>query len=219
MNKQLFFTVVLSGIVAAVFALPALQEEIPVFQDEDEAIIAEIMAEKEEPAKNVSAQTTATPVTTEAVAKEVKPVIEQTLAMIKPDAVAHSVSGNIIELIERNGFTILEMKKLTLTRKEAEQFYAVHKERGFFKELTNFMSSDPVIVMVLEKENGVQDWRYLMGATNPTKAFFGTIRRMFARDITRNAVHGSDSVENATNEIEFFFPTAKAVEKSTTVQA
>lgn len=130
---------------------------------------------------------------------------ETTLAIIKPDAVQSKHSGPIITMIELNKFTITAMQKVHLTRKQAETFYAVHKERSFFGELVDYMVSGPIIVMSLSKDNAVQEWRDLMGATNPANAGPGTIRRMFGVDIGNNAVHGSDSLQNAAIEVKFFF--------------
>lgn len=130
----------------------------------------------------------------------------RTFAIIKPDAVAHAYTGNIIDLIERNGFTILSMKKFTLNQKQAETFYAVHKERPFFKDLVAYMTSGPVVVLALEKDDAITEWRTLMGATNPAKAQVGTMRKMFGTDITHNATHGSDAPETAAQELAFFFP-------------
>ena len=133
-------------------------------------------------------------------------MLEKTLAIIKPDAVAHGDSGLIISLIERNKFTILGMKKLHLTKEQAEQFYAVHKERPFFGELVEGMSVGPVIVMALEKEDGIKAWRDLMGATDPAQAALGTLRKLFGTNIGSNATHGSDAPETASTELAFFFP-------------
>lgn len=131
---------------------------------------------------------------------------EKTLAIIKPEAVAQGHSGMIISLIELNKFAILGMKKVLLTKAEAEQFYAVHKERPFYGELVEGMTKGPVIVMALEKENAIKDWRDLMGATNPAAAGVGTIRKMFGVSIGSNATHGSDAPETAGIEVPFFFP-------------
>ncbi len=128
-----------------------------------------------------------------------------TFGIIKPDAVKKGHSGKIIDKILGAGFTIRGMKLLHQTRKEAEGFYAVHAERPFFGELTEFMSSGPCVVMALEKENAVKAWRDLMGATNPAEAEEGTLRKDFAGSIGENAVHGSDSDENAAIEISYFF--------------
>ena len=131
--------------------------------------------------------------------------IEQTLSIIKPDAVSKGVIGKIIDRFESNGLKIAATKKLQLTRVDAEAFYAVHKERPFFNDLVDFMVSGPVVVSVLEGENAVLKNRELMGATDPKEAEKGTIRADFAESIDANAVHGSDSLENAAIEIGFFF--------------
>ncbi len=131
--------------------------------------------------------------------------MEKTLSIIKPDAVAKNVIGKIIDRFESNGLRIAAMKKLRLSRADAEAFYAVHKERPFFGELVEFMVSGPVVVSVLEGENAVAKNRELMGATDPKEAAAGTIRADFAESIDANAVHGSDSLENAEKEIAFFF--------------
>jgi nucleoside-diphosphate kinase len=131
--------------------------------------------------------------------------MEQTLSIIKPDAVAKNVVGKILDRFESAGLKIAATKKIQLSRADAEAFYAVHKERGFFGELVEFMISGPVVVSVLEGENAMATNRELMGATNPKEAAAGTIRADFADSIDANAVHGSDSVENAINEINFFF--------------
>jgi len=128
-----------------------------------------------------------------------------TFAIIKPDAVRAGHTGNIIQRITDAGFKLRAMKMLHLTLKEAEGFYAVHRERPFFGGLTEFMSSDPCVVMVLEKENAVKAWRDLMGATDPAKADEGTIRKEFGGSVGENATHGSDSDENAAIEISYFF--------------
>lgn len=131
--------------------------------------------------------------------------MEQTLSIIKPDAVKKGVIGKIIDRFESNGLRVAAMKKLQLGRCDAKEFYAIHKERPFFNDLVDFMVSGPVVVMVLEGENAVLKNRDLMGATNPKEAKPGTIRADFADSIDANAVHGSDSLENAKNEIAFFF--------------
>ncbi len=131
--------------------------------------------------------------------------MERTLSIIKPDAVAKGVIGKILDRFESNGLRIAAMKKVQLTREDAEAFYAVHKERPFFNDLVDFMVSGPVVVSVLEGENAVAKNRELMGATNPKEAEPGTIRADFAENIDANAVHGSDSLENAKIEIAFFF--------------
>ncbi len=131
--------------------------------------------------------------------------MEQTLSIIKPDAVAKNVVGKILSRFEEAGLRIATTKKIQLSRAEAEAFYAVHAERPFFGELVEFMISGPVVVTVLEGENAMSKNRDLMGATNPKEAEAGTIRADFAESIDANAVHGSDSVENAQIEIAFFF--------------
>ena len=131
--------------------------------------------------------------------------MEQTLSIIKPDAVAKNVIGKIIDRFESNGLRITAMKKIKLTKEDAAKFYEVHKEKPFFNDLCDYMSSGPIVVIVLEGENAVTKNRELMGATNPKEAKPGTIRADFAESIKANAVHGSDSLENATKEITFFF--------------
>lgn len=132
--------------------------------------------------------------------------VERTLSIIKPDAVAKNVIGQIYIRFESNGLKIVASKMKWLSRQEAEAFYAVHKERPFFKDLVDFMVSGPVQVQVLEGENAIMKNRELMGATDPKKAAKGTIRADFAQSIDANAVHGSDSPETAAVEIAFFFP-------------
>jgi nucleoside-diphosphate kinase len=136
-------------------------------------------------------------------------VLERTLGIIKPDAVAKGVIGGILEIVERNGFRITGLRMRRLSKSEAEAFYAIHKERPFFRSLVSFMTEGPVIVMVLEREDAVTKWREVMGATNPANAAEGTIRRRFAESIERNCVHGSDAPETAAQEIPFFFSTAE----------
>jgi len=131
--------------------------------------------------------------------------MEQTLSIIKPDAVAKNVVGQILARFEAANLKIAATKKIQLSQADAEAFYAIHAERPFFKDLVEFMISGPVVVTVLEGNNAMQTNRDLMGATNPAEAQPGTIRADFADSIDANAVHGSDSVENATNEINFFF--------------
>lgn len=132
--------------------------------------------------------------------------MERTCAIIKPDAVAAHKTGAIISLIEWNKFGIVGMKMMQLSRAQGEEFYGVHKAKPFFNELVGHITSGPVIVMALEKDNAIKEWRELMGATDPVKAAPGTLRRMFAESITRNAVHGSDAPETAQKEVKFFFP-------------
>ncbi len=131
--------------------------------------------------------------------------IERTFSIIKPDAVAKNVIGEIVSRFEKNGLRIVASKMLQLSKEQAEGFYAVHKERPFFNDLVNFMISGPVVVQVLEGENAVLKNRELMGATNPKEAAPGTIRADFAESIDENAVHGSDAQETAKEEIAFFF--------------
>ena len=131
--------------------------------------------------------------------------MEKTLSIIKPDAVKKGVIGKILDRFESNGLRIAAMKKVQLSKEQAENFYAVHKERPFFKDLVEFMISGPVVVSILEGEGAVLKNRGLMGATNPKEAKAGTIRADFAESIDANAVHGSDSLENAKIQIEFFF--------------
>ncbi len=130
----------------------------------------------------------------------------RTFTMIKPDAVADGNTGPIIQQIEKAGFKILAMTKLKMTPEQAGQFYAVHNERPFYQSLCDYMSQSEIIPMILEKENAVEDFRALIGATNPAQAAEGTIRRLFAKSIEANAIHGSDSNENAAIEGAFFFP-------------
>ncbi len=131
--------------------------------------------------------------------------MERTFAIIKPDAVERNLTGRVVEKIEGAGFKIIGMKKIHLTKVQAEGFYYVHKERPFFNNLTTFMSRSPVIVLALEKENAIVKWRELMGATNPANAEAGTIRKEFGVSIEENTVHGSDSPESASFEIPYFF--------------
>jgi len=131
--------------------------------------------------------------------------IERTFSIIKPDAVAKNVIGEIVSRFENNGLRIIAMRMLHLTREQAEGFYAVHRERPFFKDLVAFMTSGPVVVQVLEGDNAISKNRELMGATNPRDAAPGTIRADFAKTVDENAVHGSDAPETAAQEIEFFF--------------
>ena len=131
--------------------------------------------------------------------------MERTFAIIKPDSVERNLAGKILERIESKGFKIAGMKKIKLSLEEAEGFYYVHKERGFFGELCEFMSRGPIVVLCLEKENAIADWRTLMGATNPANAEPGTIRKDFALSIGENASHGSDAPETAAFEIPYFF--------------
>src|SRR5439155_22054070 len=130
---------------------------------------------------------------------------EWTLAIIKPDAVERHLAGKIVQRIEDSGFQIRAMRRVHLSRAEAEGFYAVHRERPFFGSLTAFMSSGPAIVLVLEADDAIRRWRTLMGATDPAKAEAGTLRKEFAESIERNATHGSDAPDTAAFEIGYFF--------------
>ena len=131
--------------------------------------------------------------------------IERTFSIIKPDAVAKNVIGEIVSRFEKNGLRIIASKMVHLSKEQAQGFYAVHKERPFYNDLVEFMTSGPVVVQVLEGENAISKNRELMGATNPAEAAPGTIRADFAKTVDENAVHGSDAPETAAQEIEFFF--------------
>ena len=133
--------------------------------------------------------------------------VERTLTIIKPDATRRNLVGKILARLEENNLRIIAQKRLHLTRAQAEQFYGVHAERSFFDELCTFMTSGPVSIQVLEGPDAVARTREIMGATNPANAAAGTIRRDFAESIEANSIHGSDSVENANNELNFFFST------------
>ncbi len=136
---------------------------------------------------------------------------ERTLAIIKPDAVRKNVVGEIVAKLTQSGFKVLAMKLTRISKAQAGEFYAVHKERGFYGELVDFMSSGAIVPIALEKENAIADYRTLIGATDPAEAAEGTIRKMFASSKGENAVHGSDSVENGRNEIAFFFSESEIV--------
>jgi nucleoside-diphosphate kinase len=131
--------------------------------------------------------------------------MQRTLAIIKPDGVSQGVAGNVLARLEAEGFTILGLKMIHMSKKDAEGFYAVHRERPFFESLTDFMSSGPSVVLVLERDNAIAALRDVMGATDPAKAAEGTIRKEFATSIERNVIHGSDSPESASFEIPYFF--------------
>jgi len=131
--------------------------------------------------------------------------LERTLTIVKPDAVRKNGVGDIIEQFEKNGFRILAMKMLQISKHQAEQFYAVHASRPFYNSLTEFMSSGSIVVLALEKENAIADLRKLMGTTDPAKADEGTIRKRWATNIEHNAIHGSDAEETARFELSFFF--------------
>ncbi|MGE0791894.1 MAG: nucleoside-diphosphate kinase [Sandaracinaceae bacterium] len=132
--------------------------------------------------------------------------VERTLSIIKPDAVEKQNIGNVLALIEGAGLRIRAMRMLHLTKPMAEGFYAVHRERPFFGELVTFMTRGPVVVSVLEGDDAIARYRTLMGATNPANAADGTIRKLYAKDVGENAVHGSDGPDTAANEIRYFFP-------------
>jgi nucleoside-diphosphate kinase len=131
--------------------------------------------------------------------------MEKTFSIIKPDAVASGKAGKILSLLEENGFRIVALRMLKLSQGQAEGFYAVHKERPFYSGLVKFMTEGPVIVMALEREDAVKKLREVMGATNPANAAEGTVRKLFAESIERNAIHGSDAPETAAQELGFFF--------------
>jgi len=130
---------------------------------------------------------------------------QRTLAIIKPDAVSRGLAGRILQRIEDEGFSVRAMRRIHLSRQQAEGFYDVHRARPFFASLTEFMSSGPSVVLVLEADNAIKKWRTLMGATDPAKADAGTLRKEFAESIERNATHGSDAPETAAYEIGYFF--------------
>ena len=131
--------------------------------------------------------------------------LEQTLSIIKPDAVERNLQEEIKNEFKRKGFSIVKEKKIHISKSEAEQFYKVHQTKPFYNDLCNYLSSGPIIVMILEREDAVKKNREIMGATDPSKAKEGTLRKMYGLSIDKNSVHGSDSVSNAKNEIEFFF--------------
>ena len=131
-----------------------------------------------------------------------------TFTMIKPEAVKNKHIGSILNMITEKGFHIAAMKLMRMSLKEGEDFYAVHKEKKFYRDLVNFMISGPIVIAILEKDNAVEDYRKLIGATDPSKAEEGTIRKLFALSVQENAVHGSDSDENAIIECDFFFSPA-----------
>jgi nucleoside-diphosphate kinase len=135
--------------------------------------------------------------------------LERTLCIIKPDAVEKKKAGAILALLEERGFNLVAIKKLHLSRSVAEGFYAVHKARPFFGELVSFMIRNPVVIAVLERDNAVAEYRNVMGATDPAKADAGTIRKLYGGNVGENAVHGSDSLDNAKNEIAYFFAASK----------
>jgi len=138
-------------------------------------------------------------------------IMERTLCIIKPDGVANKVMGKIIARIEDEQFAILGMKRTRLAKEQAEDFYSIHKERPFFGELVEYMTSGPVVVIALEHENAVNHWRTVIGATNPAEAAEGTIRKLYGKDVGTNTVHGSDSAENGSLEISKFFAEAELI--------
>src|SRR5580704_19714211 len=140
--------------------------------------------------------------------------LERTLCIIKPDAVEKRKAGAILALLEERGFTIVALERLHLTKAVAEGFYAVHKARPFFGELVQFMTRSPVLVAVLERDDAVAEYRNVMGATDPAKADAGTIRKLHGSNVGENAVHGSDSLENAGIEIAYFFPASEVASKA-----
>ena len=137
--------------------------------------------------------------------------IERTFSIIKPDATLANKTGAINALIEQSGLRIIAQRRIRMTKAQAQQFYAVHSERPFYDELVEFMMSGPVVVQVLEGENAIAKYREVMGATNPAEADEGTIRKLYANSLGENAVHGSDSDENAKKEIAFFFPDSELI--------
>jgi nucleoside-diphosphate kinase len=136
-------------------------------------------------------------------------MIERTLCIIKPDAVEMNVSGNIIAMIQNAGFKVLALKMTRLTPAQAGAFYEIHKEKPFFNDLVNYMISGAIIPVALEKDNAIEDYRKLIGSTNPANADEGTVRKLYGSSIERNAVHGSDSAVNGLNEVAFFFSRAE----------
>ena len=137
--------------------------------------------------------------------------IERTFSILKPDATARNVTGGINAMIEKAGLRIIAQKRVRLSRQQAEGFYEIHREKPFFGGLVSFMTEGPVVMMVLERDHAIKHWREVMGATNPEKAAEGTIRKHFAKNIERNAVHGSDAPETAAVEIPFFFSLAELI--------
>ena len=131
--------------------------------------------------------------------------MERTLSIIKPDATKRNISGRINQIIEENGLRIIAQKRIKLSSEQAIKFYSIHNKKPFFNDLINYMTSGPVVVQVLEANNAVDKYREIMGATNPDKATNGTIRKILALNVQENSVHGSDSIKNAKNEINFFF--------------
>ena len=137
--------------------------------------------------------------------------MDQTFSIIKPDATKRNITGSINKVIEDNGLRIIAQKRIRLTNDQAKNFYSIHKERPFFNDLIEYMTSEPVVVQILSGENCVEKYRSIMGATNPENAEEGTIRKLFALNVQENSVHGSDSEDNAKNEINFFFKAEEIV--------
>ena len=137
--------------------------------------------------------------------------MDQTFSIIKPDATKRNITGGINKVIEESGLRIIAQKRIKLSNDQAENFYSIHKEKPFFKDLIEYMTSEPVVVQVLSGEKCVEKYRIVMGSTNPENADEGTIRKLFALNIQENSVHGSDSEENAKNEIDFFFQPVEIV--------
>ena len=137
--------------------------------------------------------------------------MDKTFSIIKPDATKRNITGSINKVIEENGLRIIAQKRIKLTNEQAENFYSVHKDRPFFSDLIEYMTSEPVVVQILSGDNCVEKYRSIMGATNPENAEQGTIRKLFALNVQENSVHGSDSKENAKIEIEFFFKNEEIV--------
>jgi len=137
--------------------------------------------------------------------------MDQTFSIIKPDATKRNITGSINKVIEESGLRIIAQKRIKLTNDQARNFYSIHKERPFFNDLIEYMTSEPVVVQILSGENCVEKYRTIMGATNPENAEKGTIRKLFALNVQENSVHGSDSEDNAKNEINFFFKAEEIV--------
>ena len=137
--------------------------------------------------------------------------MDKTFSIIKPDATKRNITGSINKVIEESGLRIIAQKRIRLTKDQAKNFYSIHKERPFFNDLSEYMTSEPVIVQILSGENCIEKYRTIMGATNPENAEEGTIRKLFALNVQENSVHGSDSEDNAKNEIDFFFKAEEIV--------
>ena len=137
--------------------------------------------------------------------------MDQTFSIIKPDATKRNITGSINKVIEESGLRIIAQKRIRLTKGQAKNFYSIHKERPFFNDLIEYMTSEPVVVQILSGENCIEKYRTIMGATNPENAEEGTIRKLFALNVQENSVHGSDSEDNAKNEIDFFFKAEEIV--------